>query len=194
MGECAVYKYVCDGEIIYVGKTDSNLFQRIYAHKSEDKFLPFIDKCEIYYSNCKNPAHTAILETYLIDKYKPKLNKAMKYDDDLGITIKEPEWLEYDTQKLLSVVDVISRTPRDKKNSDIHPSDLVVLTAILAYKEDGEDWVEVSFNELSDFCGELVAISNVKRCVKNLYNNGFIDRIRGRAAKNKYKVLIPMQK
>lgn len=97
-----VYKYVYNDEIIYVGKSDTDISLRIHAHTFEEKFLPYLSDCKIYYALCKNPAHTTILETYLINKYKPILNVAMKYDDDLGITISEPEWNEYNKSEINS--------------------------------------------------------------------------------------------
>lgn len=36
-----VYKYVHEGEIIYIGKCDAILKNRIYQHRLEDKFKPF---------------------------------------------------------------------------------------------------------------------------------------------------------
>lgn len=87
-----LYKYVCDGEVIYIGKSDSSIDMRIDAHAKESKFKPYLSTASIYYTLCKNPAHTTILETYLINKYKPKLNVSMKYEDDLGIEISEPKW------------------------------------------------------------------------------------------------------
>ena len=38
MKQHGLYKYVCDGEIIYIGKSNSNIDNRIAAHKSECKF------------------------------------------------------------------------------------------------------------------------------------------------------------
>lgn len=91
-----IYKYVYDGEVIYVGKTDSDLNARIRSHAAEFKFQKYIDKANIFYYECKNAAHTALLEIYYINKYKPKLNVSMKYDDDLEIYIKDVEWLPID--------------------------------------------------------------------------------------------------
>lgn len=49
-----VYKYVNNGEIIYIGKCDSKLIQRINQHKAEDKFKPYLDTCKIYYAVLAN--------------------------------------------------------------------------------------------------------------------------------------------
>ena len=89
---CGIYKYVWHDEIVYIGKADKDIMSRIVAHKAESKFQPYLKDCVIWYTECVNPAHTTILETYLINKYKPKLNVSMKYACDLPINIVEPEW------------------------------------------------------------------------------------------------------
>lgn len=50
-----IYKYVYDGEVIYVGKTDSDLNARIRSHAAEFKFQKYIDKANIFYYECKTP-------------------------------------------------------------------------------------------------------------------------------------------
>lgn len=90
--QCAIYKYVFNNEIIYIGKSDHSFEKRIEAHSKEKSFQPYLSKSDIYYFYCNNPAETTIYETYLINKYKPKLNTAMKYEDTCIFEIKEPEW------------------------------------------------------------------------------------------------------
>lgn len=70
---------------------------------TEKKFLPYIEKCQIYYASCQNPADTLIMETYLINKYKPLLNTSMKYDNKLDYNIPEPVWILYkrDSESIL---------------------------------------------------------------------------------------------
>lgn len=92
MKKCGVYKYVYDNEIIYVGKSDHSILGRIKGHSTESKFKPFLKKCQIYYAWLPNPAFTTIFETFLINKYKPRLNVAMKYDAILPFDICEPVW------------------------------------------------------------------------------------------------------
>lgn len=96
---CGVYKYVYNGEIIYVGKSDSSIDNRIKGHSHESKFEPFLKKCDIYYAWLPNPAFTTIFETFLINKYKPRLNSSMKYDKILPFDIIEPIWYKYDKAK-----------------------------------------------------------------------------------------------
>lgn len=107
--QCGVYKYVYNGEIIYVGKSDTNILNRIKNHAQETKFAPFLNECEIYYALFKNIAHTSIYETYLINKYRPILNSAMKYDDEIPFDISEPDWIKYDGGGILSEIDEDSK-------------------------------------------------------------------------------------
>ena len=95
MKKCVIYKYVYHDDIIYIGKSDSSLISRIQCHEKEPKFQPYLTDTLIYYFDCNNPAETTIFETFLINKYKPILNKAMKYDDTREYDIEEPEWKFY---------------------------------------------------------------------------------------------------
>lgn len=44
MKENIVYRYISDGEIIYIGKTNSSLSDRVYCHSRERKFSPYLKK------------------------------------------------------------------------------------------------------------------------------------------------------
>lgn len=77
--KCGIYKYVYHGEIIYIGKSDSSISDRIIAHETEEKFQKYLKEAEIYYFECKNPAETTIYETALINRYCPVLNVSMNY-------------------------------------------------------------------------------------------------------------------
>lgn len=93
---CAVYKYVYEKEIIYIGKSDANLMSRIRQHSKESKFSKYLQNVKIFYAWLPNPAFTTILETYLINKHKPKLNQSFKYDTPLYFDIPEPYWYDFD--------------------------------------------------------------------------------------------------
>ena len=85
-----VYKYVCDGEIVYIGKNDTDLETRINQHKLEEKFKPYL-KSDIYYIELANSIMSDVVESELIRRYKPKLNVA-KMSDWSGLEFTEPEW------------------------------------------------------------------------------------------------------
>lgn len=86
-----VYKYVYNNEIIYIGKNDTDLENRIYQHKLEDKFKPYLQSCKIYYIELANRIMSDVIESELIRRYKPKLNVAKMSDWD-GLEFKEPNW------------------------------------------------------------------------------------------------------
>lgn len=97
MGHDYVYKYVDKNtnEILYIGKT-TGLQKRIKQHSHEYYFSNCKNDIEIYWCKCKNAAHMNLLEAYLIDKYQPKLNKALKCGDSLDINMPEPDWLLFE--------------------------------------------------------------------------------------------------
>lgn len=92
-----VYKYVCDGEVIYVGKTD-DIHRRVLEHASgqglEEKFLPYLDCCDIYFHECANEVEMSALERLLINQYKPKLN-VVDIQEGYSTVLLEVEWLYY---------------------------------------------------------------------------------------------------
>jgi hypothetical protein len=58
-----VYKYVCDGDVIYVGKTD-DIHRRVVEHASgqglEEKFVPYLGRCDIYFHECGNEVEMSV--------------------------------------------------------------------------------------------------------------------------------------
>lgn len=92
-----VYKYLYDGDVIYVGKTD-DLKRRVMEHASgqglEEKFLPYLDKCDIYFHECGNEVEMSALERLLINQYKPRLN-VIDVHNGLSTVLIEVEWLYY---------------------------------------------------------------------------------------------------
>ena len=92
-----VYKYVYDGEIVYIGKNDTDLETRINQHKLEEKFRPYL-KADIYYIELANSIMSDVVESELIRRYKPKLNVA-KMSDWIGLDFVEPEWKVFNYTK-----------------------------------------------------------------------------------------------
>lgn len=89
-----VYKYVFDDEIVYIGKTNSSLINRIVSHSREHKFKPYLSS-DVYYSECCNSTEASIYEKFLINKYSPILNETYeKYDSGVRICIDEPKWIK----------------------------------------------------------------------------------------------------
>lgn len=100
-----VYKYIHPKyKWLYVGKSDTNLRGRINAHKTEHNFKPFLKECEIYYIQLDNKAQSKAVESYLIDKYKPHLNTADKYEGESNLDMMLPEWIPYKLyKKIISI-------------------------------------------------------------------------------------------
>lgn len=73
MKEFAVYKYVYEGRVVYVGKTNASLKARIDAHKREDSFKPYM-AASVYYCELSNEVETDAVEKILINYYKPEIN------------------------------------------------------------------------------------------------------------------------
>ena len=94
-----VYKYVFNGEIIYIGKCDSDLDQRLGQHgKSGDnidkKYWDDINASDIYYCTLANATMSDVVESELINSHKPKCNTAKMSDWD-GLKLPEPNWKKY---------------------------------------------------------------------------------------------------
>lgn len=93
---------------LYCGRTE-NLEKRIYEHdnlKKDNiprKYESLLKESAVMYIELKNKAQGIAVEAYLIDKYKPYLNKALKYscDKDEGsqLKMKLPRWKAYNDDK-----------------------------------------------------------------------------------------------
>jgi hypothetical protein len=124
-----VYKYVNhDGEIIYIGKTDSTngYKQRIARHSRETKFQPWLNSCSIYVCDCANTTEAKLIESCLINKYKPILNVTDKRKGNTSkIKIDTLNWEAWDLYKNQA------KEPKtcnyfSKPNGDYYHLDLVI--------------------------------------------------------------------
>ena len=96
-----VYRYVHpDFPYLYVGKT-KNLVNRIYEHdysKNDNidrKYETLLQESSVYYIEFNNSTQMSAVELFLIDKYKPYLNKKDKFDGESAIDINLPRWKKY---------------------------------------------------------------------------------------------------
>ena len=90
-----VYKYEVGGEVIYVGKTDSDFAARIACHDREDSFLPYLPDAKIFVHETKDAREADFLETLLINQHSPVLNKAKKDVTEANVWA-EMEWQLWD--------------------------------------------------------------------------------------------------
>ncbi len=75
-----------DGSPLYI-RMSFNLKERILT-SFKTKFNQYINDVYLRFISTKTLSNAALLEVYLICKYKPILNKSSKYKDKLGIEIK----------------------------------------------------------------------------------------------------------
>lgn len=88
-----VYKYVYNNEIVYIGKNDTVLDNRIKQHTYEAKFQPYLSS-DIYFIKLPNSIMADVLESELIRRYNPILNVAKKSEWS-GLPFCEPEWVKF---------------------------------------------------------------------------------------------------
>ena len=99
---------------------------RVWAHETESMFIPYVDKCKIYYAELLNSAETTIFETVLINNLKPLLNNQMKCDNARIIHFDEDilEWKEYtgrrtrkmsEQEKIDNLIDRIFSVPLEER-------------------------------------------------------------------------------
>ena len=75
-----VYKYVLNGEIIYIGKTDrKDVNLRLNQHGHSGDNIPEegwseINAAKIYYTKLANEVMSDVVESELIRRYRPKYN------------------------------------------------------------------------------------------------------------------------
>ena len=120
-----VYKYVHDGEIIYIGKNDTTLAARIDQHSREEKFKPYLNS-EIYYVELANSIMSDVVESELIRRYNPKLNIS-KTSAWSGLDFPEPKW------KLFVVPKSRAKTENKKKKLYISQRELAICQFMFSY-------------------------------------------------------------
>lgn len=92
-----IYKYVYNNKILYIGKNDTNLINRIKSHCHPDDKLSEYLNAQIYYFEVASSLECDIIESILINKYNPLLNTAKKIQEDMEITYHdEDKWKLYD--------------------------------------------------------------------------------------------------
>ena len=107
------YGYIGNGEIqyvyryihpnypwLYVGRTD-DLIQRIDEHDNQlsdnidAEYRDLLLQSFVLYTEVENKAQAIALESYLIDVYKPTLNKSNKYYGESIFDVYDINWKKY---------------------------------------------------------------------------------------------------
>ena len=71
MGNAVVYKYVYNGEVVYVGQTNRGIQKRVKEHCKEIRFMGLTN---VEYYEVEDEVVARKHEAYWIAKYKPILN------------------------------------------------------------------------------------------------------------------------
>lgn len=80
-----------NNNIIYVGRTDKPLIDRITTHTHLPKEC-YKEKEKIEYATCQDKPTLVIYELYYINKWKPKYNVVQKYDETISLHLPELCW------------------------------------------------------------------------------------------------------
>ena len=113
-----VYKYVLNNEIIYIGKSDSDLPSRISQHgrpgdNISRKGWSEINKASVFFIKLANAHMSDVVECELIRRYTPKYNIAGTRSWWSGLPFAEPEWIPYENiEKKKSTKKDVRRTRR----------------------------------------------------------------------------------
>ena len=95
-----LYKIYYSNELVYIGRTSQDLIDRLRLHffgKPMVKKLDIIETTRIEYTICDSEADMFLLEIYLINKYKPRINRDDKAHDELSphLYLPEPRFYPY---------------------------------------------------------------------------------------------------
>lgn len=111
-----VYKYVLNGEVLYVGKTDTNsVYTRLMQHgRPGDNITPDawdeINKADVFYTELANETMSDVVESELIHRYKPKYNIAKTHSAWSGLPFPEPVWVDAQMPKIRELMGQVAKT------------------------------------------------------------------------------------
>jgi hypothetical protein len=118
-----LYKIYYGNELVYIGRTSQDLIDRLRLHffgKPMVKKLDVIATTRIEYTVCDSEADMFLLEIYLINKYKPRINRDDKAHDELSshLYLPEPKFYSYynpllDKWKEKEIEHIVDTAPLD---------------------------------------------------------------------------------
>lgn len=129
-----LYRVWYGDEIVYVGHTASALFRKLRSHFFHEKGHCYLDvhqTTRIDYATYKTRADMFLYETYYINTYHPRLNRASSVfaEDDLTIALPVRRWTTYKPRLMEKWRSEIKpRKPSSRapaKPEDVHCSDEV---------------------------------------------------------------------
>lgn len=86
---------------IYIGYTGQKMADRMHQHFTKGHLSKecYKNVAKIEYIKWKTKSDAQVMETYFINKYKPRYNKQNKRNDALTIQLEEKEWKTYQVLK-----------------------------------------------------------------------------------------------
>lgn len=177
--EYYIYRYVHPNyPYLYIGQT-TNLKTRIKSHDTNNgdnidrQYTDLLQQSEVLFFKVNGKSQMDYIESYLIDKYKPYLNKAKKKPSqkcDVEMTL--PEWQlfkERDNRSVVSVVtekdflDIVHQTEKKVEESQ------QVITNNQKIISELEDQIQNKKKELNE------TIAKINLCNKSEKNNNSVD-------------------
>jgi hypothetical protein len=169
MANYLIYKYIYKGEIVYIGKT-SYLDKRIYQHTLETRFFGLT---EIYYYICANKKEMDFLEAYLINKYRPVLNKLSPQFEKIEIDDSLLHWNKY-LKKIEFEIPIIEEEDFPIYNAKITKEVWVNGRGFNVYKIAGKDFFDA--DKVSDYLSEVW--HTIRDELTEEYNKYFNEKLR----------------
>lgn len=171
-----VYRYIHpEYPWLYVGKT-KNLKQRIKDHDTSNsdnidrKYETLLKESSVYYIELENSAQMSMVELFLIDKYKPFLNKKDKYKNKSFFEIELPKWKRYirrfDAEEYISY----SRGKEKKELQNILIQEDAIVEKIkkaeieIAKKEDILNSIIESLSNMEESIETMAEVSRKTKC------------------------------
>lgn len=99
MAEHFLYKIYYDDCLVYIGRTNQKLQDRLRGHFFKKPMMRTLDLhnvSKIEYAELSTEADMNLYEIYYILKLKPCLNKDDKAKDDLTVSLPELKWNEFE--------------------------------------------------------------------------------------------------
>lgn len=140
-----VYFLIKENELVYIGKSNNRLLERISRHLIEKDFD------DVYYKPFINSEYASKTEIQLITKYKPKLNKEFIFNDAKYklFDLKTEEVIEGTKEKLIKILN----TSESSINGLISEATKSLYSRYVLYKNKP---LESTFkNVLDNYTGEI---------------------------------------
>ena len=174
-----VYRYMHpDYPWLYVGKT-IDLDGRIRSHDNSNndnidrKYAKLLLESTVYFLTLNNSAQMNLVELYLIDKYKPYLNKKDKHNSKSTLELKIPKWEKYIRSHEFQKSDLAKNAKKVKKEIEIIDNEIAELETVRSNKIAEISSFKKSIEQLtkieSDFHQFKIDASSILR--KSFVNN-----------------------